>query len=179
MNWMLQLFCVTNCCWNVIWLIRKKWHTTRLFNSTVDTLKLPIASCSEPWWYSIMPRSWRDWMWFWFNMRAFWKLSIADSKSPSSLERGRRDTKRATVDMWSADRGERYDSQFLKYKHTCLAGGGRHIRITQTGSTCRPVRGFYRHLWSQISTSGPLWMSQWLPDKDKQSWQPRVNRKLQ
>lgn len=90
----------------------------------MDTLKLPIASCSEPWWYSIMPRSWRDWMWFWFNMRAFWKLSIADSKSPSSLERGRRDTKRATVDMWSADRGERYDSQFLKYKHTCLAGGG-------------------------------------------------------
>lgn len=25
-------------------------------------------------------------MWFWSNMRAFWKLSIADSKSPSSLK---------------------------------------------------------------------------------------------
>lgn len=25
-------------------------------------------------------------MWFWSNMRAFWKLSIADSKSPNSLK---------------------------------------------------------------------------------------------
>lgn len=124
------------------------------------TLKLPIASCIEPWWYSIMPRSWRDWMWFWFNMRAFWKLSIADSKSPNSLRGagGQREwnkgifiwNMRGTLRLrivWSEDLG--------------LSEVKRPVSVL----TCRPARGFYTHLWSQTSTSTPLWMSQWLPDE--------------
>ncbi|TNN49133.1 hypothetical protein EYF80_040675 [Liparis tanakae] len=101
---------------------------------------LPMASCSEPWWYSIMPRSWRDWMWFWFNMRAFWKLSIADSKSPSSLEGGKRDTRRAAVHMalTSGQFGSRVmtllSSYNAKWTDSSLVGGFAVARIVLNGT---------------------------------------------